>query len=107
MKKILLSALVGLASYTGVYASNEIVYGISISKEVESCIIETANDLLYEVESDINCFNFFLVRKDGVETLVKLESFAQNDVDCFSQGKAHAEIYQNVGYEVGYIISFY
>lgn len=104
MKKILLSAIVGFASYTGAFASNEVVKDtFNLAQNERENSIDF--DALDKVENDNNCFNYFNVSRGGVTTLVRLDSHASSSEDCYSQGKAHANIYREAGFEVGPIIT--
>ncbi|WCM43598.1 hypothetical protein MG290_14510 (plasmid) [Flavobacterium sp. CBA20B-1] len=105
MKKILLSALVGLASYTGAYASNEIVSNTVNTVETLNFPIETlkieAFTENYNLEFSYNCRTTIRVKdKEGLQTEVNLNTNTSNADECIERGLQFASLYEAAGFEI-------
>ncbi len=104
MKKFLLSTLVSFASFTGAYASNEIVNTV-VSEEIEATGLQASEVQrtvdLEKLEADFNCFTTIKVRdKEGSETNIHFSTKTESAIDCMEKGKGYANLYEAAGYEI-------
>ncbi|WCM43599.1 hypothetical protein MG290_14515 (plasmid) [Flavobacterium sp. CBA20B-1] len=105
MKKILLSALVGLASYTGVYASNEIVSNTVNTVEYEfSNLITNLNSTTESVndfDPKYNCFTrFTFTDKEGLPSEHYSKTTTSSAEACSQKGQEQKQLFELAGYVV-------
>ncbi len=104
MKKILLSTIVGFASYSGAYASNEIVNNNIISQKVEVTELQPgfnkANQL-EEVDPVYNCFTKMTIKdKEGATSSVYLKTTTSSSDACKEKGEQYKNLYVMAGFEI-------